>query len=592
MGNIKTYQEEYENLEKLGEGSFAAVYKVRHKTLGYIRAVRRLKNNITDENDKNYKKFIEECRLLLLLGNGGHPYIQKINQPRLLFHTEEHENQACVEMEYIKGLDISKYLKFQNRFVETQEIVNFVENISSALAYCHYDVYEFLIDQDMEYEYKLDGNSKGQKFRVQNDSRDGSRLSITPQQERELVNHFKVLHNDIHAGNIIRKYNGDYILVDFGLAINDKGNISSTKKKAGVAEYWSPERFDNIISERSDIYAFGCLTFQMLTGRLPFLYSEKDKINTFEPEEVQLQRKHANMPIPAIEPLRREICETAGKKWKGKDYPEWLERVIMKCLEKKCENRYANGKELYEEVKLHIEKESKNGSVNNEEFEKLKKNNQALSDELSKLAYEKQQLEEQRIKVVEKIIEKPVEVIKTVEKRVEVPYIKTVEKEVVIKKNKPFLVATSAVLAIICVVLLFTRASNNGAVTDTEQVAQLQSQVETLQTENNNLQRQLSSAGNNSELQNMINQKNSEITDLKRQLSSAQSDNSNLADLQRRISQLEVNKVSLRNQLATAKNNSGNTASLQQQVNNLNAKVREKDAEITKLQKALKTALQ
>jgi len=128
MSIIKTYQEEYENLNKLGEGGNAKVYKVRNKTFGYICAVRRLINKgdhkIENEEDEIYLKFIEECRKLLQIGNGGQPNIVKIGQPRLLYHTEEKENQACVEIEYIKGADISKFIKQKNNFIEIQEIVN------------------------------------------------------------------------------------------------------------------------------------------------------------------------------------------------------------------------------------------------------------------------------------------------------------------------------------------------------------------------------------------------------------------------------------------------------------------------------------
>ena len=505
MENIKTYQDEYENLDKLGEGAFAAVYKVRHKTLGYIRTVRRLKNNITDENDKKYKDFIEECRLLLLLGNGGHPNILKINQPRLLYHREEKEKQACVEMEYIKGLDIAKYLKANNNFIETEEVVNFVKNISSALAYCHYDIYEFLVDRDVEYEYKLSSNLKGQKFRVQNDSRDGSKLSITPEQERELVNHFKVLHNDIHAGNIIRKYNGDYILLDFGLAINGDEVVRSSKKEAGVWEYWSPERFDKIISEQSDIYAFGCLAYQMLAGRLPFVYSEKDKRSSFEPEEVQLQRKHSdpnNFP-PAIEPLRRAAFEAANTGITyTKDYPEWLEEVIMKCLEKKSKNRYANGKELYEAI-MSVEKDNYHSSTNGVQINNLITQNRILTDKLDKLANENRQLENQKAIVKEKIVEIPKEVI--------------VKEEVIVTKpvKRPFWVVVSVLLFVVCGVLAFNFLNQSAvSATDTEQITEMQHQLDDKQTVINQLDSE------NNSLKQQIKEKDKTISDRNAQINS------------------------------------------------------------------------
>ena len=60
------------------EGGYATVFKVKHKQLGYVRAIRVLKETILSENDIKYQKFLEECKLLLRLGNGGHPNIVRI----------------------------------------------------------------------------------------------------------------------------------------------------------------------------------------------------------------------------------------------------------------------------------------------------------------------------------------------------------------------------------------------------------------------------------------------------------------------------------------------------------------------------------
>ena len=71
MGN--SFLQDYTLLDELGKGGFATVYKVRHNKLGYVRAVRVLNATIAKgENDKTYQKFLDECRLLLRLGNGEH----------------------------------------------------------------------------------------------------------------------------------------------------------------------------------------------------------------------------------------------------------------------------------------------------------------------------------------------------------------------------------------------------------------------------------------------------------------------------------------------------------------------------------------
>jgi serine/threonine-protein kinase len=621
MSEIKTYQEEYENLFKLGEGGFAKVHKARHRTWGYICAVRRLKGNVTSETDKEYLNFIKECRDLLLISSGGHGNIAKISRPQLLYHTDERENQACVEMEYIKGLDIAKFIGQENNFIPAQEVINFVKDIGSALAYCHYDIYEFLANTDEEYTYELDSKLKNQKFTVTRDLNDN--IICTPQQEKELVKHFKVLHNDIYASNIMRKYNGSYILVDFGLALHGDDKPRSSKKQAGVPQYWSPERFDNIMSERSDIYAFGCLAYYMLAGRLPYIYSEKDKEHSFEPEDVQLQRKHTKQAIPAIEPLRKAACENAGNQWKGRDYPDWLEKVVMKCLEKKPENRYVNGKELYEEVKSYIEKDSQAYSANSEEIGKLKELNKALTNDLSKLACEKQQLEEhistnkpewdnltaiaEAIKTLKKENENLADENQQLKGRKPVVVEKIVEKVVRVPVAKPFWVIASILLFLVSGILTFTIANESTTPTpaDTGQISQMQQQlneeqmkVDSLNNQVTDLKKQLAASGSKSEFQKRIDEKDREIIDLKKKLTEAQNSSSTTTDLQRQITQLKEDKINLQKQLATAKSNSANNADLQKQVTTLKntisqkeAGIKEKDTEIARLKKALAVAL-
>lgn len=354
------YLNEYEYLKKLGTGAYATVFKARHLELGYIRAIRELHGSIENQDDPIYKNFLEECKILLRLGNGGHPNIVHIYRPRLL------QNRALVEMDFIDGYDMDDYLKAKNGFVPMEEVIRFAKEISSALAYCHEDIFEFCLDRNKEYKYELESPLKGQTFTIESDPNDGTKELLTNLQRKELIREYKVIHNDLHSKNIMcKKYDGSFILLDFGLAIQDGTVIKSSKRNGGAPEYKAPEKWDNdsIISEQSDIYSFGIMLYEMLAGRVPFAY---DKSLSQWPAEYKLSEQHKNELPPAIEPLRRAAFEAfnPGKTY-AKDYPDWLELVILKCLAKSPAERYGNGKELNVEIKRFLNESKANIKAQN-----------------------------------------------------------------------------------------------------------------------------------------------------------------------------------------------------------------------------------
>jgi Serine/threonine protein kinase len=610
MSQIKNYQEEYDNFFSLGKGGNAEVFLARHRKFGYTCTVRRLLEPVKDEKSEKYQKFINECRRLLLLDSGGHAHIARINKPQLLYNDDCKTNMACVEMEYIKGENIFEFLKREDGFIPSSEVVNFIKNIGSALSYCHFEAYEFLADKDIEYTYELDSELKGQTFKVKT-GKDRNKLNITPLQEQELVSLFKVTHNDIHEGNIIRKCDGNYILIDFGLAAFGHEGARTSIIRQGAREYWAPERFDGIFSEQTDIYSFGILAYQMLTNNLPYTYREEDRANSYEGEESQLHRKHAdpNISIPAIEPLRKATCEAVGKKWTGKDYPAWLEQVIMKCLEKKPEKRYANGKELYEDIESQIKNATKTPYI--EEVEKIKIQNEKLSDQIAhfndqiyELTFYGQTLSEElekqnktksdqisKLTLRNQKLSEDLEKLKTKKKETVVGtkiVEKIVEKKVFIEKKvaKPLWVALTITFFIISIGLggaIFLQSDDHIYNQSSSQSHRRQdAEIERLNAQVEDLNKQLSAKEDNSAMRKIVGDKDREIANLRQQ-----------------INQLNADKTSLQNQLATARSNSGgNSTSSQNQINSLNSKVSslekqitDKDTEITRLRRALASAL-
>ena len=355
-----SFLKEYTLLGELGKGGFAKVYKVRHNELGYIRAIRVLNEPITDERSRTYQKFLHECKVLLRLGNGSHRNIVHIYQPRLL------DNHALVEMDYVDGQDITHYLKENDNFLPIEEVLRMVEEMSNALAYCHEDIYQFCMDPDED--------------ELQNDPIDGSKWLIDEATKKKLIEKYKVIHNDIHSGNIMRRRDGSFVLLDFGLAIEgDEVVKSSSRHENGAPEYMPPEKWDNdtILTEQSDIYSFGVVMYEYLAGRVPFVCEG----NSFNARTKLYDKIKNSISLPPILDLRKSFFEEKhkGEAYK-KDYPDWLETAIMKCLEKDPNRRFRNGKELNTFIKTHLQDEAI-----------TKESVQGLSDEIVSLKEEKQQ---------------------------------------------------------------------------------------------------------------------------------------------------------------------------------------------------------
>lgn len=325
-----SFLQDYTLLDELGKGGYATVYKVRHNQLGYTRAVRVLNATIAKgENDKTYQKFLDECRLLLRLGNGCHPNIVHIYQPLLRMQ------KALVEMDYVNGLDLTHFLEDNNGFVEAADVLRLVEEIGSALAYCHEDIYKYCMDKEED--------------NLLDDPDDGSKVLLDDQTRERLINKYRVIHNDIHSGNIMRNCDGRYVLLDFGLSIEGDDVIRSSRRHNGAPEFKAPEKWDSDLelSAFSDVYSFGVVLYEMLAGRVPFPYKKGCK-NTAEAEYLLSKAHKEDAPEPVYE-LRKKAFENKypGQEYK-KDYPDWLEELIMICLEKNPTDRFRSGRALYD----------------------------------------------------------------------------------------------------------------------------------------------------------------------------------------------------------------------------------------------------
>ena len=133
-----------------------------------------------------------------------------------------------------------------------------------------------------------------------------------------------IIHRDIKPQNILLDTNGRVKITDFGIAkALSETRMTETNQVIGSVQYISPEQAKGQnTDERTDIYSFGVMLFELLTGRLPY-----------EAETaVSVALKHISEPFPNISEYR--------------DIPVGLKNIIMKCTEKEPVNRYRHADDV------------------------------------------------------------------------------------------------------------------------------------------------------------------------------------------------------------------------------------------------------
>jgi serine/threonine-protein kinase len=142
----------------------------------------------------------------------------------------------------------------------------------------------------------------------------------------------EIVHRDVKPENIVLSSDGP-ILVDFGIAraIASSGQDRLTRSgfAVGTSTYMSPEQVlgANDIDHRSDVYSLGCVLYECLAGRPPFLASRE--------EIVLSMHRHA---VP------KNIAELRA------DTPEALAEAVSKALKKAPEDRWQSASEMLQVV--------------------------------------------------------------------------------------------------------------------------------------------------------------------------------------------------------------------------------------------------
>ena len=140
-----------------------------------------------------------------------------------------------------------------------------------------------------------------------------------------------IVHRDVKPHNIMFRNSGDVTLLDFGVARGagiDMNTITATGVIVGTPDYMAPEQFQGQrVDARSDVYSLGIVLYELLAGDVPF------RADT--PVALGMQHQYT---LPA--PIRTQ----------RPNVPAWLERVVLKCLEKNPADRYLSAMEVAAEL--------------------------------------------------------------------------------------------------------------------------------------------------------------------------------------------------------------------------------------------------
>lgn len=133
------------------------------------------------------------------------------------------------------------------------------------------------------------------------------------------------VHRDIKPGNIIRRDNQGYVLLDAGLVFDIAGPSLSAGYLVGTPRYFSPEQLDyssrrSGLDFRSDMFSLGVTMYEMATGQHPFASAGLGMDTTFA-------RILNDDPVPP-----RDII--------GDAFPERLQDIILRMLEKSKHLRF------------------------------------------------------------------------------------------------------------------------------------------------------------------------------------------------------------------------------------------------------------
>lgn len=273
----------YKILEKLGEGGMGVVYKAEDTTLNRIVALKFLPphNSLTKQDND---RFLREAQTAALL---NHPNVCTIYS--IAKDEASSDQRQFIVMEYVEGMTLRE--KFAEGSLTLETASQYAIQIGEALHEAH------------------------------------------------LKN---IVHRDIKADNVMVTSKNKIKVMDFGLAkLKGSLKLTRTSSTVGTLGYMAPEQIQGEeVDSRSDIFSFGVLFFEMLSGKMPFR------------GEHQAAMVYSIVNEPA-EPITRYLPDASVD----------LVNIFAKALEKNPEERYQTAIDMVVDIRRLKKQTSKIISV-------------------------------------------------------------------------------------------------------------------------------------------------------------------------------------------------------------------------------------